>query len=185
MGIGITGSIGEMKDRDFKDFGIAIDAHLIKSTNAPLDTVNLYTVIKLDESMAAVSSEFGCTLVVLPDGITTGVHRTPWHARGLAVDVAIDGDKVPIYKILKRMISIGWKGIGVYHNGQSYRLHLDMRPALSIWGGVRNDSEWINYNLFRDPADPAVRQWVTDNYRCRKQKVRPMHKAGVVVAAIG
>lgn len=169
-----------MKVKDFQDFGITnITAQQVRDTNAPLDSVCVFLIRKLDTSISSIA-KIGCTLVLLPNGLTTGSHRVTWHMRGLAADVAIDGPRVSIVKIIKQLLHDGWTGIGVYHNGQSYRLHLDLRPQLALWGGIKNgSSDMLYYNLIRDPGDPVVREWVTSHSGDQQQHVRPLRKVEI------
>ena len=56
------------------------------------------------------------------------------HTRGLAVDIACDGQEA--YKILKLAINLGFKGIGIRQKGKGRFLHLDtyeQDPRPNIW----------------------------------------------------
>lgn len=142
-----------MKAKDFQDFKIEhIRPQDITATNAPLDSVNLYLVLDLNEFIGRA----GVPVVLLGNGLTTGKHRATWHPRGLAVDVAFNcsQDQVKIYDLWKLAIEVGFKGIGLYWNGRAYSMHLDKRPSpLALWGGTKKDGQWDYFSVFQDPRD--------------------------------
>lgn len=140
-----------MKVQDFRDFDVRhVKAADVTATKAPLDSVNLYLILHLDDFIGRC----GLPVVLLPNGLTTGTHRASWHPRGLAADVAfgIKQEDVKIYDLWKLAIECGFKGVGIYWNGVAYSMHLDLRPVLSTWGGVKTTgADWAYYSLFNDP----------------------------------
>jgi hypothetical protein len=145
-----------MKVKDFADYGIKnVSPEDITGTGAPLDSVNVFLILRADEFIGRA----GLPVVWLPNGLTTGAHRATWHPRGLAWDLAFNCDQklVKMYELWKLAIECEFKGIGVYWNGIAYSMHLDLRPALSLWGGVKEPGkEWDYFSVFRDPAHPLT-----------------------------
>jgi len=140
-----------MKAKDFQDYGIQnVRAQDITGTGAPLDSVNVFLVRRLDEFVGRA----GVKVVFLPNGLTTGVHRSTWHPRGLAADIAfdVDQDEVDIYALWKLAIEVGFRGVGIYWNGVAYSMHLDLRPRLAFWGGSKaQGGPWDYSGVFTDP----------------------------------
>jgi len=56
------------------------------------------------------------------------------HTRGLAVDIACDGQEA--YKLIRLAINLGFKGIGIKQKGSGRFIHLDTYeedPRPNIW----------------------------------------------------
>ena len=141
-----------MKAKDFSDFGIRhLAAKDISETNAPLDTVDLHTILRLDKYIDQMKiDQPKVKILLMPDGLSTGLHRSTWLPRGLAADIIFDGE-VNIYEAFKVAIETGFMGVGVLFN-HCYRMHLDLRPRLATWGGVKNGTDgWKYFSIFNDP----------------------------------
>ncbi len=145
-----------MNAKDFTDYGIEkVTAADITGTGAALDSVNLFLILKVDE----FAKRCPYPVVLLPNGLTTGIHRSTWHPRGLAVDLAFDVDPatVKIYDLWKLAIECGFTGVGVYWNGTAYSMHLDLRPHVAFWSGRKAQRGRWNYGgVFQDPAKLAA-----------------------------
>ena len=126
----------------------------ITKTGADIEDVSALLIKSLD----CFRKEIGEAVVIL--SLTTGNHYSEYHASGLAVDIAFhDYEYKPkVSRLVYAALKSGFKGIGVYHNGTAYSLHLDMRPELAMWLGHKRhrEKEWKFKSLIADPKDFAV-----------------------------
>ena len=145
-----------MRSADFSGFCIrCVSERDIKDSNAPLESVDVHTIITLDRMYEYVKRDHQAVrLLIAPDGLTTGVHNCTWHGRGLAVDLLFDSNPkhLDIYDMVKLAIESGFCGVGVYWTGAGYRMHVDMRPRFAMWGASRNgDNQCVYRSVFSDP----------------------------------
>jgi hypothetical protein len=99
----------------------------------------------------------GRRVVLLPNGLTTGGHKSKEHAAGLAADVGFyeaDGP-VDIRSCFAAALDAGARGIGIYWNGAAYSMHMDLRKPYSFWCGTKRhrESEWRYLPLIINPAE--------------------------------
>lgn len=144
-----------MKTADFKKHGITdFKPEEIARTGALLADVQLRTVIALQVFRRIMARRVG----LLVNGITTGDHKAAEHFLGLAVDGYLypDDGIVDISIIFKAALAAGFKGIGIYWNGQQYSFHLDLRSEFSFWAGYKNKSQgvtsWAYMPILNDPG---------------------------------
>lgn len=124
--------------------------HEILNTGATLESVNARLIQALDY----LRELKGLKIKLLPNGLTTGIHKSDTHLQGLAVDVEIEGDTQMLATISKALAA-GFKGIGVYWNAQkkTYRYHFDLGKTYKFWGGykLKTADDWTYCPLIFDP----------------------------------
>jgi hypothetical protein len=114
----------------------------IEATGASLSSVKYQLMSGLDQVRIKIRRR----IILLKNGLTTGIHSSIFHPNGLAVDFVLDerDGKVTnheIYLLVRSAIDAGFKGIGIYKNTKGYiSFHLDMRDYLTIWKGVPDES---------------------------------------------
>lgn len=94
-------------------------------------------------------------IVLLQGGLTTGKHYSPMHPAGLAGDSTFQDDHpVSFKRVYRAAMDAGFTGIGIYHNGAAYSVHLDLRPNHVHWVGWKRhrETKWhYEYNFMVDP----------------------------------
>lgn len=146
-----------MNRQDFQDWKIAhFTAEEIEATGANLAHVQ----IRLLTAMERFREKLGRPFKLIPGGMTTGNHKAPEHAAGLAVDGFVPGldgvaDTITAEDVFKAALGAGFRGIGVYWNGSIYSFHLDLRPVLSFWTGTKapGAAGWNYGKLINDPRE--------------------------------
>lgn len=132
-----------MKESDFDDMKITnFTKEEIESTGAKLGDVSPELIYNLD----CFRKEIGRVVVLLPNGLTTGEHKSEWHGKGLAVDTALqDTMPVDINLVFCTVLRAGFTGIGIYWNGAAWSFHFDLRPAYTFWRAIKGHREtaWI------------------------------------------
>lgn len=129
----------------------------ITSTGAKLVDVSVETIIAAQKFREYIRRK----VKLLPNGITTGEHKSLAHKLGYAVDVSLfpaDGP-VNIHYIFKGAIASGFFGIGIYWNQKQYSLHLEIknkfRQDFAWWLGIKDPGkkifDWQWFSLLRDP----------------------------------
>jgi len=123
----------------------------VRRTGANLDDVQPALMIMLQR----VRTDIGRRIALLPNGMTTGAHKAPEHAQGLAVDFGFfekDGH-VDIRAVAYALLAAGARGIGLYWNGTAYSVHADLRRSYATWRGVKEhgESRWSYGPLLIDP----------------------------------
>jgi hypothetical protein len=138
-----------MTEQDFSLMNIArINAQMIRDTGAKLEDVQADTIGKLSRLCNLLSLD----PVLQHNGLTTGKHASETHPRGQAVDFAF-ASPVHFESVVKAMLTVGFKGIGVYWNGRIYSYHGDTRPGFAFWVGRKNAAGgWAYDKLLVDPA---------------------------------
>jgi len=80
---------------------------------------------------------------------TQGVHKAPWHDRGLAVDAVVDTAKIHPLDVILAVTRFNFIGFGLIANArhpkcaQPLGLHLDVRPVKKV---VEPQHRWIWYD---------------------------------------
>ena len=123
----------------------------ITGTGAKLSDVHTETIISLQRLRTHISRK----IILLKNGLTTGLHTAPEHKKGLAVDVFIGGVG-PEDDIIYSALLIGFKGIGVYYNFENglYTFHFDL-GKLRFWGAnkIKSKDAWKYFPLIKDPKE--------------------------------
>lgn len=139
-----------MKAEDFKIHDIRhFSAYEVTKTGASLECVELETILRLDNFRDVLG--IPCHLV--HNGLTTGEHTAIQHAQGKAVDIiplGLSDYKQAVYTA----ILAGFTGIGLYHNGLIYQMHLDLRPFPAMWIGVKKQAGTGKWHMFPMIIDP-------------------------------
>jgi len=121
------------------DFGALNIRHFtpeeVEGTGAKLSDVNFELIVRLEKFRDLI----GRVVVLLPNGLTTGEHKSEWHRKGMAVDIAFreEDGAVDIQEIFICALQAGYTGIGIYFNETAYSFHFDLRPAYSFWRGMK------------------------------------------------
>lgn len=106
----------------------------IIGTGAKLSDVCVETILTLDKFRELINR----LVCLLPGGLTTGIHTSVWHKRGMAVDFAFeDGVAIDVQKVVCVMLTAGFAGCGVYWNEAAYSFHGDLRPDITLWRGTK------------------------------------------------
>lgn len=121
------------------------------NTGANLRDVNVLTMVGVQKFRTRI----GRPVLLLFGGITTGVHASPQHPGGTAIDVAFRESDGPINikSMVYAAVDAGFKGIGTYWNGVAWSLHLDLGPEIRRWGRWkrhRSDEGWHKESLIID-----------------------------------
>lgn len=124
----------------------------IRDTGATLASVKLDLFLALDRFRDTVCRP----VLLLYGGLTTGRHASPLHPRGEAADICfreVDGPNAPRIWVMSAFVS-GFRGVGLYYNGVSYSMHLDLRLVPGSWTRWRHHGEqgWHEAALIVDPA---------------------------------
>ncbi len=147
-----------MKKEDFAVWGIThFTPEEIQATGADLDKVQGKLIIAMEEFRKVLGRPF----VLVKDGMTTGNHKAPEHAGGLAVDgyvPGLDGKDDPITSedVFKAALKAGFRGIGIYWNGALYSFHLDLRKDFSFWTGTKPTPGKPGWNYGKLIIDPRA-----------------------------
>lgn len=142
-----------MRVQDFQDLGIRyFSPSEITATGAALEDVDAALIARYD----SFRDHLGRAVCFCPNGLTTGNHSSPLHPEGLAGDASFreqDGP-VSVPNVFKAALLAGFYGIGIYHNGAAYSIHLDLRPEYGFWAGHKGhrESKWNFRSLIVDPA---------------------------------
>ena len=121
----------------------------VEATGAELEDVQLNLMLRVE----SFRRECGRPVYLLKNGLTTGNHVSEYHPAGLAADMIIHDDPLPMTgrQIFQAMLIAGFRGIGVYWNGFKYSVHGDCRPEMGWWGRKKVGAEWVQQDLFSDP----------------------------------
>ncbi len=116
----------------------------VRNTGACLKDVKRQLLVHLSK----FRSEIGRPVALLPNGMTTGKHKSWTHREGLAVDIAFYDGGGPIYPVQYTMMAIacGFRGIGWYWNGTALSAHLDLGTGYRQWGRWRHHGEPYSAN---------------------------------------
>lgn len=145
-----------MHRQDFHDWKIKyFTPEEFESTGAILDHVQLQLALAMDRFRGYMGRPFA----LIKHGMTTGKHKAPEHATGLAVDGYVPRlddphDNIKAEDVFKDALLAGFRGIGVYWNGRIYSFHLDLRPDFSFWTGNKPSpgaGDWKYGKLVNDP----------------------------------
>lgn len=144
-----------MTKNDFESIKNITPESVIQS-GARIEDVQFLTIHQLDTTSILLNR----TIIILPNGLTSGKHSSPLHPRGLAVDFClreVDGEIDP-QDIVFNLVVAGFRGIGVYHNGAAYSFHADIRKDFGSWSRWRKHREvkWKEQALINDPRRKAI-----------------------------
>ena len=121
----------------------------IESTGATLASVQPQLITALDH----FCNFYGCSFLILKNGLTTGKHSSVFHGIGLAADVVANHAEFLVQKAVKAALDAGFHGIGIYWNQVCYSMHLDLRTHYGFWcrARERNKTQWYEWSLILDP----------------------------------
>lgn len=132
----------------------------ITKTGARLKDVKFGTMYTLQ----TVRTKIDRRIKLVKNGITTGKHSADEHPNGKAIDFHLDDrDGIVTFriavKVLYAMFEAGFKGIGLYHNGNIYSFHGHIGSTYRTWSTrkvrVRKGKTyryiWQYSALFTDP----------------------------------
>jgi hypothetical protein len=94
-------------------------------------------------------------VLLLKHGLNSGTHVSVFHNNGLAVDFTLDPSEGPVdvNYIVALLIQVGFKGVGVYWNGEQWSFHADLRSKGALWKQIENaDGQWESSPLLS--SDP-------------------------------
>ena len=144
-----------MIKEDFKTFNIHnFSPSEVEATGANINDVKIKTIVSLQSFREFVRRK----VLLIKNGITTGIHKATEHQEGLAVDCYLDplDGSISIHDIFKGALTAGFHGIGIYWNGAIYSFHFDHRSRFAFWVGVKDNSkgitEWQWFSLLQDPT---------------------------------
>ncbi len=143
-----------MRVTDFKKYGVTkFTPEEVTATGARLSDVAAIQMVALQSFRVIVDRR----VVLLPGGMTSGKHASEEHPMGLAADVAFYEQDGPISfkKIYRAALDSRFTGIGIYHNGAAYSMHLGLRPRHVHWVAWKKhrDKDWnFEYDFMVDPA---------------------------------
>lgn len=143
-----------MDAREFDRYGIKhFTPDEVIKTGADLYHVQRKLISHLD----LLRDFIGRSILLLPNGLTTGEHVSPYHRLGLAADIAFLDTQGPVFiqTVFKLAIRVGFRGIGIYHNGTAYSFHLDLGEDNRYWAKYKRHGEFSFHTipLIVDPAD--------------------------------
>lgn len=138
---------------DFKKYNIEnFTPKEITDTGCALVAVKKETIISAQRFREYIRRR----VKLLENGLASGIHKAPWHPRGLALDGYLlpEDGPINIHLIFKGALTAGYRGIGIYWNQKLWSFHFDLRPYYAFWGGVKDESrqikEWQWYSILRD-----------------------------------
>jgi hypothetical protein len=143
-----------MKLTDFEDFGLDnYTAVEVENTGAKLEDVKLNLMISVQRFRENVNRR----VRLLPNGLTTGGHKSPEHPNGEAADCAFyaEDGSITIGVIVKAALDAGIKGLGVYWNGIAFSVHLDVGKRRRFWYAEKDGPDamgWEFKSLFVTPS---------------------------------
>ena len=122
----------------------------ITATGARLSGVQLELLLKYDEFRDGI----GLPVFFVPNGLTTGDHKSPYHKAGLAGDCIIKG-AINHQTVFRTALNCGFKGIGFYWNGKLFSFHLDIGDDYRFWKGIKTGTQktWAYSELVRPPNE--------------------------------
>jgi len=143
-----------MKATDFDKYGIRnFTKREIENTGANLADVKVQLFLSLQRFRMFIDRR----IILLPNGLTTGNHKSWEHPNGYAVDVAFreaDGE-IHVSNLFKTALECNFRGFGIYHNEMAYSLHLDIGNRYRFWSAFKKhrENKWNYRPLIIDPID--------------------------------
>lgn len=121
----------------------------IAYTGAKINDVQYQLFVSMDKFRALVDR----SVCLLPNGITTGNHKSEEHKNGLACDCYLPGVVDP-YFVFKKALDAGFNRIGVYWNGSQYSFHLAIGKTHGFWTArkTKRGEPWVYGSICVDPA---------------------------------
>ena len=96
-------------------------------------------------ALNAVRHEIGVPFHLLRNGMTTGVHSSPRHKEGKAVDFTVRGcDAALAFRVAITAASHGFRGIGVYRNfAGAFSFHVELVECdkMPLWYGIKGAAD--------------------------------------------
>jgi len=141
-----------MKHSDFVTYGIKyFTADEIVETGASLKDVSASLISNLNEYRRLMQQP----IFLLKNGLTTGKHKSKEHPAGLAVDIYFQNDKKlnSVAFMVFNAVKAGFNGVGVYHNGNAYSMHLDIGRNIRQWVAIKPHTKkgWQYFSMINDP----------------------------------
>jgi uncharacterized protein YcbK (DUF882 family) len=107
----------------------------IEETGSELEDIDYQVFMMLDLLREMVERP----IHLLVNGLTTGSHTSRLHKAGKAIDFYIkDLRHTDAVKVALMASRVGFNGIGVYWNHESYSFHVDSRKELNTWFGYKD-----------------------------------------------
>jgi len=123
----------------------------IENTGAKLKDIKADTILCLQRLRTLISRK----IILLKNGLTTGIHTAKEHPEGRAVDVFIGGVGIDC-SIIYHALQAGFRGIGFYYCSETdlYSFHFDL-GEIRFWGAAKNkkDEPWKYFTLLKDPKE--------------------------------
>jgi hypothetical protein len=151
-----------MLREDFERYGIVnFSWDEAAATGADPRDVNVFWFVAAQKFRTKVDR----AVVLLPGGLTTGVHGSWQHPNGTAGDVAFREGEGPLVpkRLVYAAVESGFLGIGVYYNGTALSMHLDLGPLVRrwLWLKAHRRDDWSKYDLITDPYDLYRKEFET------------------------
>lgn len=121
----------------------------VEATGAQIQDVQAELMSRLDQFRELV----GCSVRLLQNGMTTGIHKSRAHKKGLAADVALEDDG-ELIGVLWAAFMAGFRGFGTYWNGRVRSYHLEICDVPRGWNGKKDKpgrGAWKYGKLLNDP----------------------------------
>jgi len=123
----------------------------VKATGADITDVKFELMMALEKLRIIL----GRPMILLKNGLTTGSHKSPTHPQGQACDFYFTNSHGAVFvnAVFKSIIKAGFKGVGIYWNGNLYSFHVDRREEYSFWSATKPEpgNPWKYGPLIVDP----------------------------------
>lgn len=135
-----------MTRADFKEIEFITEKEVRATGANPADVQKI-----LLKNFDPLRRKIGLRFYLLSNGLTTGDHHAVEHGRGLAMDGYFRGRFEP-NTVVEMALDAGFRGIGVYYNGNMISFHFDLRSLVQLWKAIKGpDGQWIYLPLYSDP----------------------------------
>jgi len=143
-----------MRKSDFKKFAPFFTWQEAARTGAKIKDIK----VRLFMCLFRLRKLLGRRVKLIKNGLTTGRHKSLEHPDGMAADITFyirDGE-INIGFLYACCVLAGFKGIGIYHNGRVYSVHLHIGKRLRRWTAVkyksgRRKGQWRYLAFINDP----------------------------------
>ena len=139
-----------MNEKDFL-FIEGFTASEVRATGANLKDVQFRTLYSLGLMRGLLRVHYSnCKIRLLPNGLTTGKHKSPAHARGDAVDW-YSNKKIRDEDFIVCAAVSGFRDLGIYWNGKIKSYHTAIDQHADFWSGTKKtgETEWTYKPLIR------------------------------------